>query len=61
MASLICGIFRKNDTSKLIYKTEIDSQIQRTELWLLKGKGEREDKLGLWDQQIPSLVYKIDK
>ena len=49
MTSLICGILRKNDTSKLIYKTEIDSQIQRTELWLLKGKGEREDKLRIWD------------
>ena len=29
----------KNDTSKLIYNIEIDSQTQKTNLWLLKGKG----------------------
>ena len=28
----------KNDTNELIYKTEIDSQIQKTNLWLPKGK-----------------------
>ena len=38
MISLICGIL-KNDTNKLIYKTEIDSQTQKTNLWLPKGKG----------------------
>ena len=37
-----------------IYKTEIDSQIQKTNLWLSKGKvvGEGvggEDKLGIWN------------
>ena len=26
MISLPCGIFKKNDTNELIYKTEIDSQ-----------------------------------
>ena len=29
----------KNDTNELIYKTEIDSQTQKTNLWLPKGKG----------------------
>ena len=29
----------KNDTNELIYKTEIDSQTQKTTLWLRKGKG----------------------
>ena len=29
MASLICGIL-KNDTNELLYKTEINSQIQKT-------------------------------
>ena len=29
---------KKNDTNELIYKTEIDSQTQRTKLWLPKGK-----------------------
>ena len=29
---------KKNDTKEFIYKTEIDSQTQKTNLWLLKGK-----------------------
>ena len=29
-----------NDTNELIYKTEIDPQTQKTNLWLPKGKGE---------------------
>ena len=33
---------RKKDTNELIYKTEIDSQAQKTNLWLPKGKGGRE-------------------
>ena len=41
-----CGIC-KNDTNELTFKTEIDSQAQKTNLWLPKGK--REDKLGVWD------------
>ena len=28
----------KNDTNELIYKTETDSQILKTNLWLPKGK-----------------------
>ena len=38
MILLICRIF-KNDTNELVYKTEIDSQTQKTNLWLPKGKG----------------------
>ena len=30
--------FLKNDTNELIYKTEMDSQTQKTNLWLAKGK-----------------------
>ena len=41
MISLICEIL-KNDTNELIYKIEIDSQTQKTNLWLPKGKGEGE-------------------
>ena len=33
--SLTCGI-RKDDTNELIYETEIDSQTQKTNLWLPK-------------------------
>ena len=29
----------KYDTNALIYKTETDSQTQKTNLWLQKGKG----------------------
>ena len=34
----------KNDTNELIYKTETDSQTQKINLWLPKGKGERINK-----------------
>ena len=30
----------KYDTNKLIYETETDSQTQRTDLWLPRGKGQ---------------------
>ena len=40
----------KNDTNELVYKTETDSQIQKTNLWLPNGKGGRgKDKLGVCD------------
>ena len=39
---------KKNDTNELIYKTEIDPQTQKTNLWLPGGKGEV-DKFGDWD------------
>ena len=49
MISLMCGILKKNDTNELIYKAEIDSQTQKTNLWLPKGKGGGRDKLGVWN------------
>ena len=39
MILLICGIFLKKDANELIYKTEIDPQTYKTNLWLPKGKG----------------------
>ena len=40
----------KNNTSESTYKTETDSQMQKTNLWLPKGKGRwGRDKLGVWD------------
>ena len=42
----------KNDTNELIYKTEIESQMQKTILWLPGGAGGQEgerDKLGDWN------------
>ena len=44
------NLILKNDTNELIYKTETDSQISKTNLWSPKGKGGRgRDKLGVWD------------
>ena len=34
--NLIRGILKKNDTNKLIYKTEIDPYTQKTNLWFTK-------------------------
>ena len=31
---------KNDDTNELIYKADIDSQTQKTNLWLPKGKGE---------------------
>ena len=39
----------KNDTNALIYKKETDSQTQKTNLWLPKGKGSGRGKFGVWD------------
>ena len=40
---------KKNGTNELIYKTEIESQMQKTNLWLPDGKGEGKDKMEDWD------------
>ena len=34
----MCNV-KNNDTHELIYKRETDSQTQKTNLWLPKGKG----------------------
>ena len=39
----------KNNTNKLIQKTETDSQTQKTNLWLPEEEGEGTDKLIVWD------------
>ena len=44
MILLICGI-QKCGTDELIGKVEIESQMQRTNLWLPKGKGGRNGRL----------------
>ena len=48
MISLIRGIL-KNGTNEPIYKTEIESQMWKTNLWLPRGKVGAGDKLGDWD------------
>ena len=39
----------KYDTSELTYETETDSQTQRTDLWLSRGRGLGREVLGAWD------------
>ena len=53
-------VSKKNVTDEPIYKTEIESQMQKTNLWLPGGKGGRRDKLGDWDRHIHTTIYKID-
>ena len=48
MISIICEILKKKGKTKLILKTEIVSQMQKTNSWLPRGKREG-DKLGNWD------------
>ena len=52
----------KNDTNELIYKTETDLQISKTNLLLPKGKRGMagRDKSGAWDEHTHTTVYKID-
>ena len=38
----------KINTNELIYKTEIDSETEETNLGLPKGKSGGRDKLGVW-------------
>ena len=52
MMLLICGIKKqtnKKDTNEPIYKTEINAQTQKTNLWLPKGKVGERNTLGVWD------------
>ena len=39
----------KYDTNELIYKSEIDSQTQKTNYGYQRGMGVGRDKLGVWD------------
>ena len=38
----------KYGTNEPIYKTEKDTQTQRTDVWLPRGKGREQDGLGVW-------------
>ena len=53
----------KYDTNQHIYKTKTNSQIQRTDLWLAGGVewGKGRKGLGVWDWQIPTIIYGMDK
>ena len=45
---------KENGTNEIIYKTEADSQTQKTNLWLPKGKGGINQELGI---KIYTLLY----
>ena len=38
MTFLVCGIWKENDTNELLYKTKLDWQTWRTNLWY-QGEG----------------------
>ena len=46
---------------KLFTKTEINSTDLKPNLWFPKEKWLRRDKLGVWDLQPQTTIYKIDK
>ena len=50
----------KNNTNECICKTESDSWIKKT-CDYQRGKEKERDKLRVWDQQIQTTIYKIDK
>ena len=50
----------KNGTNEIVYKTEIESQMYKTNLdGYQEGSGGR-DELGDWDWHIHTTMYKID-
>ena len=61
MISFICGA--QNIIQMNLFTKQKQAQIQRTNLWLPKGKVGwcGRDKLGVWDWQMPATVYKIDE
>ena len=48
----------KYDTSE-IYKTETDSQTQRTDLWPPRGRGRGRGGVGVWVKQIQTMMYRM--
>ena len=50
----------KNRTNELTYKIDTESQTQKTNLWLPKGR-EGSDKLAAQDQQRHTIIYEIDE
>ena len=55
MIQLTCEIRKKNDAVKPIHKSETDSQIQKTNAWLLVTKGKRKVQFSSVAQSCPTL------
>ena len=54
------NLILKNGTNELIYKTETNLQMLKTNLWLPKGKCGGWDKSGVWDEHTHTTIYMID-
>ena len=51
----------KYGTSELIYETETDSQTQRTDLQLPRGRQEGVGLTVVWGQQMQTITFRMDK
>ena len=51
----------KYDTAEHIYKTKTDSQTQRIDLQFLRRTRWGRDGLGIWNQQLQTISYRMDK
>ena len=49
------------DTDELTYKAETDRDVESKLIVTKEVKRWRKDKLGIWDEQIHTTIYKIDK
>ena len=58
----MCNLKKKSDTNELIYKTETNSQTQKTKIWLPKGKrvkGGINQEFGI-NRYIPLYIKQIN-
>lgn len=46
---------------ELVYRAETDSQTWRTDLLLPKWGSDRGEGLGVWDRQMQTITYRMDK
>ena len=51
---------KRNEANELTYKTETDSQTQRTKLWLCRGRIVGRDNQGVWDGHAHAAILKMD-
>ena len=51
----------KYDTNETNFKTETDSQTQRTDLRLPKGGRWEKSGVQVWDQQMKTIIQSMDK
>ena len=54
-----CGI-QKNGTDEPVCKAEIETQMQRTNVWTPRGAKRGWDEWGDWDRHIYTNMYKTD-